>query len=145
MEFRELEKVLLRVADKVVVAMLSILASKGKSGTDLYNSFKTFVKKTTQGIILTISMKGSGKWVDSGRRPGKMPPEEPIKDWVSKKGLPEKAVFPIRKNIGLKGIPATNFMDPWRKFSSGNYKNDLEKALGDDIKLKIKNDFKNNK
>lgn len=38
-----------------------------------------------------------------GRGPGKMPPERPIKAWMRAKGIPEEALWPIRKSIGDLG------------------------------------------
>lgn len=54
-------------------------------------------------------------WVDKGRRSGKMPPEQPIKDWVKKHNIAESAVFPIRRKIGREGTEATNFTTPLQR------------------------------
>jgi hypothetical protein len=42
-------------------------------------------------------------FVHNGRRAGRMPPDAPIRAWVRRHGLPEEAVFPIRRAIGARG------------------------------------------
>jgi hypothetical protein len=50
-------------------------------------------------------------FVHEGRRAGaRMPPAEPIRRWAQLKGIPEEAVFPIRRSIARKGIKAKPFM-----------------------------------
>jgi hypothetical protein len=56
-----------------------------------------------------------------GRRPGgKMPPDEPIRDWVKRHGIPEEAVFPIRRAIAERGTVGSKFLErPFLEWSNG--------------------------
>lgn len=42
-------------------------------------------------------------YADKGRGSGRMPPDAAIRDWCKRKGIPESAVYPIRKKIAEKG------------------------------------------
>jgi hypothetical protein len=42
-------------------------------------------------------------FVHNGRRAGRMPPDAPIRGWARRHGIPEEAVFPIRRAIGRRG------------------------------------------
>ena len=46
-----------------------------------------------------------------GRKPGKMPPLEPIESWMKAKGLTGSA-WAIRKHIADFGTPGNNFLSP---------------------------------
>lgn len=47
-----------------------------------------------------------------GRNPGKMPPSEPIRLWMQKKGIPEDYLFPIQRKIAENGTTGNNFVAP---------------------------------
>lgn len=82
---------------------------KEATGT-LLNSIGYEVRESAPGVSeLAIFMADYGIYVDKGRKPGKMPPVSAIREWCKVKGIPEKAAFPIARNIGRFGIPATNF------------------------------------
>ena len=42
-------------------------------------------------------------YADKGRKSGKMPPYQPIADLLKLKGIPESAIYPIRKKIEREG------------------------------------------
>ena len=46
-----------------------------------------------------------------GRKPGKMPPLEPIKSWMEAKGL-TGSEWAIRKHIATWGTPGNDFLSP---------------------------------
>ena len=46
-----------------------------------------------------------------GRKPGRMPPLEPIESWMKAKGL-EGSAWAIRKHIAEFGTPGNNFLSP---------------------------------
>ena len=46
-----------------------------------------------------------------GRKPGKMPPLEPIESWMKAKGL-EGSAWAIRKHIADFGTPGNDFLTP---------------------------------
>ena len=46
-----------------------------------------------------------------GRKPGRMPPLEPIESWMKAKGL-EGSAWAIRQHIAEFGTPGNNFLSP---------------------------------
>lgn len=50
-------------------------------------------------------------YAHEGRGPGKMPPREPIARWTRRKGIPDSAIFPIRRKIGRVGTKGKPFLE----------------------------------
>lgn len=87
------------------------LRSNAIATGNLRNSI-TFDVVWKDGVSSTIefTMDAYGKFVDSGRRPGKQPPLDVIKEWTRIKGLPEGIAYPIARKIGQEGIAARPFI-----------------------------------
>ena len=88
--------------DESVKQMAGIL-----SGTKLSSLITPIVN---DDYVLTISMPEYGIFADRGRGPGKMPPEEPILEWMNSKGIDTKAVYAIRRKIGREGTEGYHFL-----------------------------------
>lgn len=56
--------------------------------------------------------KVHGPPTEFGRRPGAMPPVEPIRRWAKRKGIDEDAAFAIAKKIAREGTPPAPFLFP---------------------------------
>lgn len=56
--------------------------------------------------------KVHGPPTEFGRRPGVMPPVEPIRRWAKRKGIDEDAAFPIARKIAREGTPPAPFLFP---------------------------------
>lgn len=83
---------------------------------------------------ITLKMADYWKYLEYGRRPGKMPPVDKILEWINvrkilprnNKKLPQKSLaFAISKSIAKKGIPATHLLQ--KSMSSFDFKH---KVLG---------------
>lgn len=106
-----IDELLNKYGEELTAEMRTRLQGHDKvaSGT-LLNSIGYEVKETAPGVSeLAIFMADYGIYVDKGRKPGKMPPVSKIREWCKVKGIPEKAAFPIARNIGRFGIAPTNF------------------------------------
>lgn len=68
----------------------------------------------TDGRTLELEFPLADHWefVEYGRRPGRMPPIGPIRDWLRVRGLPESMAFPVARRIGRDGIAARPFVRP---------------------------------
>lgn len=71
-----------------------------------------------------------------GRRPGRMPPFEPIFNWVRVKRLASKwkmseksATFIVRRKIGRKGTPAQPFMKPATDHWIPEFRKNIERVF----------------
>jgi len=65
--------------------------------------------KVEEGRII-LSFPEYGKWIDTGRRPGKMPPSSALTGWMHYHGIDMKWLFPIQRKIGREGIPPRPFI-----------------------------------
>lgn len=89
-----------------------LLKNGSIASSRLYNSLTYSVKKKVDEYVLSFDSEEYGKWVESGRKPGKFPPVGAIKKWTKYKGIPEKAAFPIAMKIYKFGIKPKPFMLP---------------------------------
>lgn len=101
------------------------------------------------GLEATVSADVRyARWVEGidsagqyGRRPGKWPPDQPIRDWVILRGLPAKwfgrdtaaardsATFLVRRKIGLRGTRAQPFLFPAYSKELPKFQAELDKIL----------------
>lgn len=94
----------------------NIAKSFTEYGNSVIDGLKEIFKKNNVAYEVEVTPNGEvsisfklpeyARFVDKGRRPGKMPPVSAIKSWVSEKGIPIEAAWPIAKHIGKYGIPA---------------------------------------
>lgn len=132
MELKKVKKILDYWGKEMVSAMKEILTQNNKGDSNLYQNLNYRVVEDLDNLDLEFLMADYAHWVDKGRKPGKQPPLEVIVNWTARRGIPKKAVFPIARNIGLFGLPATNF----KKGITDNKNKllaDLEKAAASDI------------
>ena len=87
----------------------SDLKAEGKDATSRLIRSVRF-EEIAQPSLLSLVFKAESyyKFVDKGRRKGKMPPKAPILRWLRARGLDTKLEFVIRRKIARDGIPATN-------------------------------------
>lgn len=95
----------------------SILISKGKSNSRIIKWIKIKTSYKNNNIEATMDLPNYATYLDKGRLPGKQPPLKVITAWCVRKNIDKRAAYPIARKIGRFGLPATNFLDPWNKFS----------------------------
>jgi hypothetical protein len=83
-------------------------------------------------INISLSMPAYAHWADTGRGPGKMPPEAPIMSWMEYHAIPLSALWPIRIKIGEEGTEGRNFIYLFTQYAQ-NFFNLLNNAIIDDI------------
>jgi hypothetical protein len=152
MDFKRLKILLTKYGDSILKEMITRLQSNAVRGTSfrspgvasgaLKNSLHYDIKDSTNGLELSFSMLDYGVFVDKGRKPGKQPPLEGIKEWCSLKGIPESAAFPIARNIGRYGIPATNFYTIPLERNKQRMMDDIQKLIRDELSKDINNNLK---
>lgn len=115
MDEKQILSILQGLGDNIVADMKVIIELNGKMATSrLYDSLeaKAFITNDEK-FNLAISYLFYGKYIDEGRRPGKQPPLQAIKEWTRLKGIPESAAFPIARKIGQEGYRGINFTEPF--------------------------------
>jgi len=116
----ELKSVINGYLKNTQAEMKGILQAHQKGGSRIINKINLEVVQTKN--TLTIRNKNTFPdytiFVDKGRSPGKQPPLLAIQQWCTRKSIDTRFAFPIARKIGREGLPATNFLDPLRKFCS---------------------------
>lgn len=111
------KKVLLKYARNTEGKMKRILSENGKRNSRIYKLIKINTVVRNDNIEIISSLPDYAKFINDGRRPGKMPPNKDILDWCKRKGIDKKMVFPIQRKIGDKGIKGIKFLEPLNNFS----------------------------
>lgn len=126
----------------------------------LANSVRSTIELDDKIISVSIIADEEWKYVEYGRKPGKMPPIDAILSWVKVKGLPrsnsapkkggklptqEQLAYAISNNIKKYGIKETRiFENLYQKTDFyGKVQNTIAELVQDAIMKKIDNDFKN--
>lgn len=117
-----------------------IRAGKKASGK-LINSLDYRIQDEANGIQLLLESEDYLQWVDKGRKRGSYPPIKAIASWVKVKGISDKAVFGIARNIYKFGIKPTNVLDKTEKIVLSKL-TELENELVNNIEEIVYNDFK---
>jgi hypothetical protein len=152
MDLKRLKILLTKYGDSILKEMITRLTSNAVRGTSfnspgvasgaLKNSLHYNIKENLNSLELSFSMLDYGVYVDKGRKPGKQPPLKGIKEWCKIKGIPETAAFPIARNIGRFGIPATNFYSIPLARNEQRLKDDIKKLIQEELKKDINNNLK---
>lgn len=108
------------IVDTFINSYKSTLENKGKRATgNLMNSIKGKVKISGKYIIVSLNLEDYWKYVEYGRKPGKFPPVNKIREWIRVKPiLPQPSsgrlptvnqlAFLIGRSIARNGIKPTN-------------------------------------
>ena len=121
-----------------------LLAADKKATGQLINSLDYKVVEVLDNLLLTILSEPYLKYIDEGRKPGRMPPSQVFIRWIDAKGIvfknkkgkiikKESTAFLIARSIGKNGIKPTNII---RKTIDNVYSNKtalLEKAAAKDV------------
>lgn len=143
MESPRVRGVLNLYGKRAVTEMAQILraADKDASGR-LIRSLRYEVVEAAEELWLLVEAADYGAYVDAGRLPGKMPPVSKIREWTKLRGIPEKAAWPIARNIGRFGIKPTPFWHVTLDNLDQRMAADLEKAATLDLEAAIRKDLK---
>lgn len=117
-----IEQVLYTMGDQIINTYRRKLSDGGTNASGLLGNSVSCIVQTNEGIYdLCLSLQDYWKYVEYGRQPGKFPPIEKIKEWITIKPvvpniysgkLPttEQLSFLIARSIARNGIPAKNYL-----------------------------------
>lgn len=135
---KSVKDILNRYGVQIISKMREELVQNNSIATSkLYNSLTYEVKQKVNEFILSFKSEDYAKYVESGRKPGKFPPINKIKEWTKSKGIPERAAYPIAMKIYKFGIPPRPFIKP----AFDSYKDEILKTLVYVIKSETINTF----
>jgi len=131
-----------QIAERIVDAYRNTLTEKGIDATgSLGQTASAIVTLNGDRLIISLDLEYYWKYVEYGRRSGKMPPIAPIENWIKVKPVVPNPVngkvptskqlaFLIARKIGREGIPAK------RPLESTLYSDATEQII-QDIKSEI--------
>jgi len=144
----EIKALMNRTGELITDKMIDTLISNGSLATgQLARGIAYQVVENEEGTNLQITVPGYGQFVDQGRRPGKMPPVQPIIDWVRVKRIrtpqytTEQMGWAIAKSIAKKGIRPKPFIENSIQFVLQNFTQELTQAGAEDINNQVIAEF----
>lgn len=132
----EYDDILRKLGNEMLSKMKSLLIRGGKEDSNFIKNLRIDIGEREGVIDLILNMPDYGIFIDSGRRPGKMPPQGVLLNWMSRKGIEKKAEYPIRRKIGEKGIKPVKFLHIYDDYEDKIF-NILKK--GDNIEEEVDN------
>ena len=136
-----------KLADSVVELYRKQLEDGGVNASGrLSDSAKAIVEFNDNRLMISLELEDYWKYVEYGRKPGKMPPINSIVDWIKIKPIiPEpingkipdtkQLAFMIARKIGREGIEGKHVIN------KTVYTNEMESIIND-IKKEIMNQLK---
>jgi len=100
--------------DALVEELKFKLANKDKFATgNLVDSMFSEAAGADGKAVVRVFAAAYFRYVEVGRSPGaRMPPEEPIRQWLRVRGIDESKQFVIRRAIARRGIKGVHIVNP---------------------------------
>ena len=149
-DFRHTMKALNDFGKVIVTNYKSQLDAEQMNNGELYRTISYSVSTGTGGWVISVSLAEYWKYIEYGRRPGKMPPVSAIENWIKvKQILPRpltlksgKSVVPtipqlsflIARSIGRRGIPPKPLFKKSFEAAKQQFMQVIEDAITQDIK-----------
>ena len=134
----------------IITNYKSQLEAEKMNNGELYRNIKYSVSTGTGGWVISVSLADYWKYIEYGRRPGKMPPLEVIEKWIDVKQIKShsmtlksgKTVIPtipqlsflIARSIGRRGIPPKPLFKKSFEAAKQQFMQVIEDAIVQDIK-----------
>ena len=119
-DFKHTMKALREFGKFIVTNYKSQLEAEQMNNGELYRTIKYSVSTGNSGWVISVSLANYWKYIEYGRRPGKMPPLDVIEKWIDVKQIkphsmtlksgktviptPPQLPFLIARSIGRRGI-----------------------------------------
>ena len=111
MDIEQLNTLIENFGQNVITDMQDELSKNGSLATgNLYQSINYNYQSSIENILVNFISEDYATFVEQGRQAGTYPPISKIMQWCEVKGLPDKAAFPIAKNIFKFGIKPKPFL-----------------------------------
>ena len=117
-----IERVLYSLGDQIINIYRRKLSDGNTNASGLLGNSISCLVQTNEGVYdLCLSLQDYWKYVEYGRQPGKFPPIDKIRDWITIKPvipntyngkLPtvDQLSFLIARSIARNGVPAKNYL-----------------------------------
>ncbi len=114
-----------------------IIKTGHNASGQLANTQSFEVEYNNDNWLITLKMEEYWKYLEYGRKSGKMPPIDDILSWINvKKILPrgnkkpitkKQLAYVIARSIGKKGLPATHLLE--KSMTEFNFKNKVLRVI----------------
>lgn len=144
--FPNIERVLKEYAESAGDVFRSYMAALGKDASGaLSQSARAELRVSGKRFEVVMHLEDYWKYVESGRRPGKFPPPDKIREWIEiKPVLPrpmkngklptlEQLTYLIGRKIAIKGIPPTPILESTVAKLNEQFLDQLYGAIREDI------------
>lgn len=109
-DFKHTMKVLNDFGDFIITNYKRQLEDEEISNGELYKTISYKVSTTTGGWVISVSLANYWRYVEYGRRPGKMPPLSAIENWIKvKQIIPHSITLKSGKTV-IPTIPQLSFL-----------------------------------
>lgn len=109
-DFKHTMKALNDFGQKIVENYKAELEACNYQDGQLYRTLSYSVSTGTGGWVISVSLENYWKYIESGRRPGKMPPVSAIENWIKvKQILPRPITLKSGKSV-VPTIPQLSFL-----------------------------------
>ena len=149
-DFRHTMKALNDFGKFIITNYKSQLEAEQMHNGELYNKISYSVSTDSSGWAISVSLADYWKYVEYGRRPGKMPPVSAIENWINvKQIIPHsmtlksgKTVIPtipqlsflIARSIGRRGIAPKPLFQKSFEAAKQQFMQVIKDAITQDIK-----------
>ena len=149
-DFRHTMKALNDFGDFIITTYKSQLEAEKMNNGELYKKISYSVSTGTGGWVISVSLADYWKYIEYGRRPGKMPPVSAIENWINvKQIIPHsmtlksgKTVIPtipqlsflIARSIGRRGIAPKPLFQKSFEAAKQQFMQVIKDAITQDIK-----------
>ena len=149
-DFKHTMKALRDFGKFIITNYKSQLEAEKMNNGELYRNIKYSVSTGTGGWVISVSLADYWKYIEYGRRPGKMPPLEVIEKWIDVKEIkphsmtlksgktviptPPKLPFLIARSIGRRGIAPKPLFQKSFEVAKQQFMQVIKDAITQDIK-----------
>ena len=149
-DFKHTMKALNDFGNFIITTYKSQLEAEQMNNGELYRTISYSVSTGTGGWVISVSLAAYWKYVEYGRRPGKMPPVSAIENWINvKQIIPHsmtlksgKTVIPtipqlsflIARSIGRRGIAPKPLFQKSFEAAKQQFMQVIKDAITQDIK-----------
>jgi hypothetical protein len=136
---QKLQNLLKFYGEDVIASLIEKMRNKNAS-FEFVNSLRYELKNDLNQIILTVYGSETGIFINDGRKANSKPsPISNIKKWLTYKGLPESAAFPVARHIGRFGIEPTPLL---KDFLTNDKNDELKNRISEIAKKEIETTLK---
>lgn len=132
------------IGDEYVIKVINILRANNKVATgELVKSVEYITGQNKSGdFFIQLIMADYWYYIENGRRSGSFMPFDKLKEWMSVKGIPESALWPINMKIKRDGIKGIFFLQQAIEEINKSVQNELVNNFGTIFEKDIYNKLK---